>query len=166
MRTDSGCDIGMLYHDEGCDCHPQLLKALEETKKSGGIIVHIPTQDGRGYGMNTKIVTEAHKNGIPTVLSQSTEPKGTLTVARELFGDGHHDIRTYYGVAVMLQELGFRIIDLITDNVNKIRQMQSVPELTVNPVKTDTINRIMASGGNEKLIRHLEEKHGSPDYIS
>jgi GTP cyclohydrolase II len=87
MRTDSGCDIGMLYHDEGCDCHSQLLHALKEAKESDGIVLHIPTQDGRGYGMNTKVETEGYKRGIETTFNKGKGNMRTLEAAEFLFGN-------------------------------------------------------------------------------
>ncbi len=163
MRTDSGCDIGMLYADLGCDCHQQLLRALEEAKNHNGMVVHIPTQDGRGYGMNTKIETEAHKNGTPAVFNHRTPAMTTLQVAKRLFGDGFHDIRTYEGVAKALQELGFRDVRVITDNRHKIDQMsEAAPLVNVRRLETNTLDFIT----DPDLIRHLHDKHESNDYIA
>lgn len=160
MRTDSGCDIGMLYHDQGCDCHDQLLRALQEAKQEHGIVVHIPTQDGRGYGMNTKIETEAHKRGMVSVFNPEGKQMKTLTAAKRLFGEGFHDIRTYDGVATMLKELGFREISLITDNRLKLTQMRKTG-LKINIKETNTMQHVKS----EHLKAHLHEKHTSNDYL-
>jgi GTP cyclohydrolase II len=61
VRLDSGCDIGQLYNDCGCDCREQLLTSLTGMHYSqSGIIIHMPTQDGRGYGMAIKMETEGY----------------------------------------------------------------------------------------------------------
>lgn len=161
VRTDSGCDIGMLYHDQGCDCRDQLHHSLEQIKNEGGLIVHIATQDGRGYGMNTKMETEAHKRGIESPFNQFAEKKGTLQAAKELFGDGFHDIRTYDGVSKMLQELGIRKVRLITDNKIKLAHLRSEANMEVNPTASETLSYCRSS-----LLRsYIEEKHSSDDYI-
>lgn len=161
MRTDSGCDIGMLYGDLGCDCHSQLLKALEEARDFGGMIVHIPTQDGRGYGINTKIETEAHKRGIAAVFNVGEPPMGTLTAAKRLFGGTAYDIRTYDGVAKMLAELGFREVVVITDNRIKCNHMATIPILSIDRKETGTLEQAR----NDNARAHIEEKHDSDDYF-
>lgn len=161
MRTDSGCDIGMLYGDLGCDCHSQLLKALEESRDVGGMIVHIPTQDGRGYGMNTKIETEAHKRGVDAVFNVGEPAMKTLTAAKRLFGETNYDIRTYDGVAKMLAELGFRDVTVITDNRIKYSHMASITVLSISRKETGTLEQVR----DDNSRHHIEEKHSSADYF-
>ena len=160
IRVDSGCDSGMIYNDGGCDCHNQLLDALKLIKKNNGIIIHCPTQDGRGYGFNTKMETEAHKRGIPAVFNvENPKPTGTLSVAKDLFGETY-DIRDFQSIGIILAELGFQNITMITDNKNKVTQLltggQSVnPFLTVDRQPTFTIEK----GNCCTCLGHVEEKH-------
>lgn len=160
IRVDSGCDSSMIYNDGGCDCHSQLLDALKITKKNNGIVIHCPTQDGRGYGFNTKMETEAHKRGIPVVFNtENPEPTGTLSVAKNLFGETY-DIRNFQSIGVILAELGFKNITLITDNKNKVAHIltggQSVnPALIVNRQPTFTVE----NGNCHTCLKHVEEKH-------
>ncbi len=166
IRVDSGCDSGMLYNDGGCDCHSQLLDALKVIKSNSGIIIHCPTQDGRGYGFNTKMETEAHKRGIPAVFNaQNPSPTGTLTVAKDLFGETY-DIRDFQSIGVILAELGFQNIAMITDNKNKVSQLsmggQSVnPTLTVYRQPTFTVE----NGNCHTCLEHVEEKHRDDLYF-
>lgn len=166
IRVDSGCDSGMIYNDKGCDCHNQLLDALKLIKKNNGIIIHCPTQDGRGYGFNTKMETEAHKRGIPVVFNvENPKPTGTLTVAKDLFGETY-DIRDFQSIGIILAELGFQNITMITDNKNKVSQLlmggKSVnPTLVVDRQPTFTVE----NGNCHTCLEHVEEKHQDQLYF-
>ena len=166
IRVDSGCDSGMIYDDAGCDCHSQLLDALELIKKNDGMVVHCPTQDGRGYGFNIKMETEAHKRGIPVVFNaENPKPTGTLSVAKNLLGETY-DIRDFQSIGVILAELGFQNVTMITDNKNKTSQFlmggQSVnPNLVVNRQPTFTVE----NGNCETCLEHVEEKHQDKLYF-
>lgn len=166
IRVDSGCDSGMIYNDEGCDCHSQLLDALELIKKNNGIIIHSPTQDGRGYGFNTKMETEAHKRGIVSVFNaENPQPTGTLTVAKDLFGETY-DIRDFQSIGIILAELGFQNIKMITDNKNKVSQLLT-GGLSVNP--TMVVDRqptfTVENGNCHTCLEHVEEKHQDQLYF-
>ncbi len=126
IRVDSGCDIGQIYFDKGCDCREQLHVALKKTLKEGGIIIHIPTQDGRGYGMVTKMETEGLKRGIPVVTNrENPSALDTITAAETLFGE-KFDIRTFDGVGQILQTLGIKDITMFTNNKRKIETISAL----------------------------------------
>ena len=58
VRIDSGCLTGMVFGDRTCDCHEQLLIAIDSAIENGiGFIIHIPSQDGRGMGIDFKLKT-------------------------------------------------------------------------------------------------------------
>lgn len=163
VRIDSGCDIGMLYGDEGCDCRQQLHIALQDISENGGFIIHLPTQDGRGYGMNTKLETEAHKQGIPSVFNRHNPVRtGTTKVAKHLLGDDTYDIRTYDRIGAMLGELGFRTLSVMTDNIKKIEHISHHGRISVKRRATDSIN----DPTNAHCRHHIEEKHNSALYYS
>lgn len=161
MRVDSGCDSGMLYCDQGCDCHDQLLDALRLAKEEGGFVFHCPTQDGRGYGMVTKMETESSKHGVPTSLNGQVDNKiTTLTAARALFGD-HYDIRTYPMIGRILADLGFRDLEMITDNKRKVQQVLSGSR-KISVRRKPTCSASPTGKGYEI---HVQEKHSSPEYF-
>ncbi len=166
MRIDSGCDIGQLYSDRGCDCHAQLLTALGEIRKSGGIIVHAPTQDGRGYGMNTKMETEGGKRGMPAVYNQSApgefmEPMDTVAAAELVFQSGKFDLRTFDGMGVFLKMLGFTRVKVFTDNTRKIQALEDTG-LSVERLKTNTAANADLS---EETLGHIRAKHRTDLYL-
>lgn len=116
LRIDSGCDSGQIYLDQECECRDQLHLALEQTLHEDGIIIHIPTQDGRGYGIVTKMETEGIKRGQSMVFNKSNPtPLDTIESAQMVFGP-NFDIRTYGGIARILRALNFNLIALITEN--------------------------------------------------
>lgn len=139
LRIDSGCDSGQLYQDGGCDCSNQLMMALNDVAQNGGLIIHIPGQDGRGYGVITKMETEALKRGIPSVFNKDNPiPMETIPAAEKLFGE-FFDSRTYDGVAYLLRLLGYKKIKLITDNDIKKNDLIEFTGLDVLVTKTNTL---------------------------
>lgn len=126
MRLDSGCDIGQIYSDRGCDCRDQLHEALGKTIVEGGFIIHLPTQDGRGYGMVTKMETEGLKRGIPVVTNRDNPiPMDTIAAAKHLLGD-NFDIRTYDGVGRIVKALGIPSVTMYTNNRKKVEGLTSL----------------------------------------
>lgn len=163
LRTDSGCDIGQLYRDLGCDCRDQLISALKaihrERKDEGGIVMHIPTQDNRGYGMNTKMETEGVKRGDRMIFNSDDDPRvalDTIQAANKVFGEDY-DIRTYDGAGRILHQLGFRKIIMLTDNCKKVEGLEGAG-LEVKRIATGT----MGNGLND---RHILAKHRTTTYF-
>lgn len=164
MRMDSGCDSGMLYHDEGCDCHKQLINALHSAKKERGFVIHIPLQDGRGYGMNTKMHTELLKQGGRLPGGGYSPPLTTIEAGKKVFGE-RYDIRTYEGVGKILGTFfAHRKLEIITDNRRKVEELsQYAREAGV------TLTRRSASVDqtdmSNYLKKQLEDKRKSGNYF-
>ncbi len=164
LRTDSGCDAGQLYRDLGCDCRDQFITALKAIHRGdendlGGIVVHIPTQDGRGYGMNTKMETEGIKRGMAMVFNgqdENIEPSNTIKAAQKVF-DEDYDVRTYDGTARILFQIGFRSVIVYTDNVDKVACLRR-GGLEVERRPTDT-------QGNKLNNHHIHAKHQTQKYF-
>lgn len=80
LRTDSGCETGQMFGDLTCDCGDQLLLAMEAISQNGeGMIVNIPSQDGRGMGLPFKLGTLWLQDalGVHTIESASMLPPTT-----------------------------------------------------------------------------------------
>lgn len=113
LRLDSGCFSGMVLGDTTCDCLNQFRRAQDIVLKRGGIIVHIPDHDGRGWGdykmANQRIMDECDIDTIQT--------------AKAFYGNEELiDIRTYDEAVLILRALGFPIgfkFDLGTKNPKK-----------------------------------------------
>lgn len=164
LRTDSGCDVGQLYRDMGCDCRDQLITALKNIHRGddndlGGIVIHIPTQDGRGYGMNTKMETEGLKKAERVVFNRQDghiEPLNTVQAAEKVFGNDW-DPRTFDGTARILVQIGFKSVIVYTDNKEKVACLRRGGlEVEQRPTGTK---------GNEFNSHHIRAKHRTDKYF-
>lgn len=97
IRPDSGCASGQRFTDLTCDCREQLHITMRKIAEAGqGLIVHMPTQDGRGKGIGFKLAT---------LWLQDELDVNTVESASLLTHDGYIDIRTYGGVIAILKFL-------------------------------------------------------------
>jgi len=95
LRIDSGCVTGQVYHDRTCECRQQLQLAMSFLARHGdGLIIRIPTQDGRGKGRPFKQATLT----LQDVLHIDTVEAATL-----LAGSEDIDTRTYAGAIAILK---------------------------------------------------------------
>lgn len=113
VRIDSGCLTGQVFGDMTCDCQQQLYKTM--ARLTEGIIICIPTQDGRGMGTPFKLTT---------LLLQEYLGLHTVAAARLLSGSATIDKRDYLGAMAILRFFniprGTRI-DLATNNPHKLK---------------------------------------------
>lgn len=164
LRTDSGCDIGQLYRDAGCDCRDQLIDGLKKIHRGdhndlGGIVVHIPTQDGRGYGMNTKMETEGLKRAFRMPSNDRDDyvyPLNTVEAGEKVFGD-YWDPRTFDGTARILTQIGFESVIVYTDNKAKVECLRR------GGLKVE--QRPTGTKGNEYNSQHIQAKHRTDKYF-
>lgn len=157
VRIDSGCVSGQIYDDATCDCLDQLHEGLyqisQETAENS-ILIHIPAQDGRGYGTSPKAETEIYKQGGRGRVHK-TEALDTVSGAKLLYASGIYDIRTYDGAARILKNMGFNKICLLTDNSVKVRALERYGiEVIRRKTKTQ----------KETCIKHIESKKNSSFY--
>jgi GTP cyclohydrolase II len=116
VRIDSACTSGQLFGDLTCDCRDQLDLSMSVMSDEGqGVVVHIPSQDGRGCGTPFKLATLGlQKNaGLDTVQAATLVSAGS-----------HVDRRTYAGAVAVLRALGAqtgRRLALLSSNPDKAR---------------------------------------------
>jgi GTP cyclohydrolase II len=159
LRIDSGCASGQIYDDNTCDCLDQLHDALKQIafdKNNLGIIIHIPGHDGRGFGSAPKAETEIYKYGGQGRVHNTT-PLNTTDAANLLYGTDIYDLRTFDGIAHLLQDMNISKVILLTDNVIKVTSLQN-NGIEVIRQKTDT-NKLTC-------IDHIEAKKNSTLYFS
>lgn len=119
VRIDSGCLTGMVFNDRTCDCHEQLLISIDSAVKNGiGFIIHVPSQDGRGMGIDFKLKTldEQHYNHLNTVES-----------AKTVSHLDNIDRRTYHGAVGCLKFLGvknYMRLNIATNNPEKLKLLK------------------------------------------
>ena len=111
-RIHSECLTGDVLGSRRCDCGSQLHKALDNIEKNGeGVLLYL-RQEGRGIGLFNKLKAyELQENGYDTV-------DANLELGFP------EDMRDYKIASEMLERLGVKSVDLMTNNPDKINQLE------------------------------------------
>lgn len=112
VRIHSQCLTGDVFHSQRCDCRAQLELALRKTAAARcGMVIYLP-QEGRGIGLMNKLrAYELQDRGMDTV-----EANRELGFAA--------DDRNYGFCAEALKLLGVRKIRLMSNNPEKVKQLE------------------------------------------
>jgi GTP cyclohydrolase II len=112
VRIHSQCLTGDVFHSLRCDCRAQLELALKKiTAAPAGLLLYLP-QEGRGIGLLNKLrAYELQDGGMDTV--QANESLGFAA-----------DTRNYGFSANVLKTLGVRRVRLLSNNPDKVEQLE------------------------------------------
>ncbi|MCH3921665.1 GTP cyclohydrolase II [Limosilactobacillus sp.] len=119
VRLHSECFTGDVLGSLRCDCGPQLHEAMRRIEANGrGVILYL-RQEGRGIGLRNKLKAyRLQEEGADT--AEANEQLGFRA-----------DERKYALAARMLRQLGIEKVDLLTNNPDKIDQLE-LDGITIN----------------------------------
>jgi 3,4-dihydroxy 2-butanone 4-phosphate synthase / GTP cyclohydrolase II len=111
-RVHSSCLTGDALGSRRCDCGPQLHEAMDIIEKEGRGVLLYHMEEGRGIGLLNKLRAYAlQDHGLDTV------DANTILGFRP-------DERDYQVPAEMLKKIGVKSVRLMTNNPDKVSQME------------------------------------------
>ncbi len=144
IRLHSECFTGDLLGSLRCDCGVQLRSAIVELAKLGSGVLLYLAQEGRGIGLVNKLrAYELQDDGFDTI------------DANEQLGFDA-DERIYVPAATMLARMGIKRVRLMTNNPEKISQLERYGIEVAERVA----HSFPANGHNENYLRTKAERAG------
>lgn len=108
VRVHSECLTGDVFSSRRCDCGQQLQESMRVVQQAGrGVIIYLRGQEGRGIGLVAKL--KAYR----------LQDAGLDTVDANLEQGLPEDAREYSVAGQILQDLGVRSANLLTNNPDK-----------------------------------------------
>ena len=141
VRVHSECLTGDAFGSLRCDCGPQLETALARIQEVGwGCLVYL-RQEGRGIGLHAKIQ------------AYNLQDQGADTLDANLLLGHPADARDYRIAAKILREVGVYQVCLLTNNPDKILQLQA---LNIDVVESMPLVAGVGDDNREYLITKVE----------
>jgi GTP cyclohydrolase II len=142
IRIHSECFTGDVLRSAKCDCGLQLEKFFRLMEREPvAVLLYVRGHEGRGIGLSAKfdayrLQEEQHLDTVDSNLRLGFEP----------------DLRSYAGIADVIQSLQIKSVRLFTNNPDKIAAVKSVVPLLHEPLKTKPLV------ANRDYLRTKEER--------
>ena len=144
VRLHSQCLTGDVFGSERCDCGEQLDAALQMIEAAGaGILVYM-FDEGRGIGLLNK------------VRAYALQDKGRDTVEANHALGFAADMRDYKTGARILLDLGVRQVRLMTNNPDKVRQLEQYGLAVTERIPIE----VTPGASNREYLRTKRAKFG------
>jgi GTP cyclohydrolase II len=114
VRIHSECFTGDVLGSRRCDCGEQLQRSMELLAEAQqGVVIYL-RQEGRGIGLSEKL------------RAYNLQDDGLDTVDANLALGHAVDLRDYRMAAAILEDLGIKSVRLMTNNPEKIQELQKL----------------------------------------
>ncbi|MEN3357565.1 MAG: cyclohydrolase [Mycobacteriales bacterium] len=123
VRPHSECLTGDVFGSQRCDCGPQLHEAVKRIAATGGVLLYL-RQEGRGIGL------------YPKLDAYALQDAGLDTYEANLALGHGEDERDYTAAAQMLAALGVEHVALLSNNPDKVEQLDRLGVTVVERVPT------------------------------
>ncbi len=145
VRIHSECMTGDVFGSKRCDCGEQLDASLRIAAERGGVVIYL-RQEGRGIGLINKLK------------AYNLQDLGLNTAEANTHLGFDVDARQYDCAIFILQDLGITVVELITNNPDKVEALRRSP-VQVNgriplviPPQDDSRNYLKTK---QELMGHL-----------
>ncbi len=143
-RVHSECLTSEVFGSLKCDCRQQFDHAVQRAFEAGGGIVVYLRQEGRGIGLGNKI------------RAYSLQARGADTVQANHQLGFETDLRSYDIAAAILEDLGVKGVALMTNNPDKVRQLE---QNGINVVRREPV-LVQPNIHSEKYLHTKRDKCG------
>lgn len=113
VRVHSECVTGEAFGSLKCECGPQLQASLDLVHQRGGAVIYLRGHEGRGVGLANKL------------RAYQLQETGADTLDANLQLGLPGDSRDYTAAAEILSDLGLRSVRLLTNNPDKVAQLEA-----------------------------------------